>query len=280
MKKQMKIMLCAVLISMPLIGAGALDKPNALRLSDELVISEIEKDVFLVTHSFPWPGNSLLVVLDRKNIVWIDTPYTPEATALVLDWALDRFGRDCRITEINTGFHIDNLGGNRELIKRKITVYGSSLTCELLKTRSAATMAKMAGWLNGPKNKKYKDAYTNFVFVPPTHTFDINREQKIRIGTNDVIVYFPGPTHTYDNLVVYIPDRKLLFGGCMILAADADKVGYAEDGNIGEWAKSMDNLEKRFASCRLVVPGHGNPGGPELIGHTRDVVKTAAGGNQ
>ncbi len=244
----------------------------ALQLSDELEISEIETGVFLVTHSFPWPANSLIVIMDESNILWIDTPYTPEATAEVLEWLYSRYGTDCIITEINTGFHIDNLGGNAELIQRGLPVYGSALTRELLETRSSATMSKMISWLQGRKYEKYRKIYTDFIFRPPTFTFDINTEQNISIGSEKVIIFYPGPSHTYDNLTVYIPEHRLLFGGCMILAAETDKPGYTDDGNLGEWLSSLQNLKIRFPDDQLlVVPGHGSPGS-SLINHTTTVI--------
>lgn len=251
-----------------------------VQLTEEIKIREIEKDVFLITHCFPWPGNSLLLILDQNNIVWIDTPYTPEATSLILDWILNKYGNSYFITEINTGFHIDNLGGNRELIKRNITIYGSDLTCELLETRSEITMSKIIKWLNGHEYEKYKYVYTNFLFYNPTEIFDINEEQKLVFGSEEVIIYYPGPTHTYDNLVVYIPGKKLLFGGCMVLSSDEEKVGFSEDGNLHEWVNSLSNLETRFDNCRIVVPGHGNPGDFLLINHTKEIVDASIGLNK
>ena len=55
------------------------------------------------------------------------------------------------------------------------------------------------------------------------------------LNLNIIEIYYPGPTHTYDNLVVYIPSKKILFGGCMVLSSDTEKVGYIKDGNIEEW---------------------------------------------
>ncbi len=248
------------------------EKLSVFQLNEELEITEIENNIFLVTHSFPWQGNSLIVVMDKKNILWIDTPYTPEATALVLNWIEKEFGKRYSIIEINTGFHIDNLGGNQELIRRNIPIYGSDLTCSLLDTRSNATMSNMIAWLNGEKNKKYRDVYSNFSFYKPTISFDINEEQKIVLGSNEVIIYYPGPTHTYDNLVVYLPSQKILFGGCMIFAANTMKVGYIKDGNLDEWSNSLINLDERFDDIKIIVPGHGNPGDSTLITHTKEIV--------
>jgi len=243
-----------------------------VQLNAELEITEIENNIFLVKHSFPWPGNSLIVLMDKKNILWIDTPYTPEATISVLNWIEKKFGEQSSITEINTGFHIDNLGGNQELAIRNIPIYGSDLTCELLETRSKTTMSNMIGWLNGEKNKKYRDVYSNLSLYKPSITFNINEEQKVLVGSNEVIIYYPGPTHTYDNLVVYIPSQEILFGGCMILSANTEKVGFIEDGNLDEWSKSLTNLQERFDNIRIIVPGHGNPGDSTLIAHTKGIV--------
>ncbi|MBP7902048.1 MAG: MBL fold metallo-hydrolase [Spirochaetes bacterium] len=246
-----------------------------IKLSDELIITEIETDVFMVTHSFPWPGNSLIVKTGDMDILWIDTPYTPDAAENVLAWINQTFGSDASVTEINTGFHIDNLGGNEALIEKGIPVYGSDLTCELLRKKSPSTMAKMVEWLKDEKMTKYRNVYALFKFYPPNRVFNINKEQKIKSGKEEAIVYYPGPTHTYDNLVVYLPERKILFGGCMIVAAESNKPGFVEDGNLGAWVVSMDKLSERFKDCRIIIPGHGKAGDFSLIKHTREVVSAA-----
>jgi metallo-beta-lactamase class B len=246
--------------------------PVEIDITDELRLKEIYKETFLVTHSYPWPGNSLLVRMDDSDFVWIDTPYTPEATACVLDWLYDTYGEDTGITEINTGFHIDNLGGNLELIKNGIPVYGSQLTCELLRTRSKETMSDMQKWLDPLEDKEYLDAYENFEFTEPTNLFDINEEQILSFGKETVEIYYPGPTHTYDNLVVYIPGKKVLFGGCMVLSLATGKVGYAKDGNTSEWPLSIERVMEKYKNAEIVVPGHGDPGDISLLEHTIKVI--------
>ncbi len=274
MNALLRIAFAAALV-LAIAGLPRAQERDLVKLSDELSIRRIADDAFLVTHDFPWPGNSLLVRLDVDTLVWVDTPYTPEATATVLDWVHARLGASVSIVEINTGFHIDNLGGNAALIGRGIPVYGSGRTRDLLRTKSAATMRTMASWLAAPGYKKYRDAYEKMVFREPTVLFDIEKEQRLEFGGEAVIVYFPGPTHTYDNLVVYFPKRKLLFGGCMIVSADAPRLGYVADGNLTEWGASLRKLEERFPDATLVVPGHGNAGGPDLVRRTMELVEAS-----
>jgi glyoxylase-like metal-dependent hydrolase (beta-lactamase superfamily II) len=247
--------------------------PDGVRLSEDLVIRTVTDDVYLVTHSFPWPGNSLLVRMNRRDFVWADTPYTPEATALVLDWLKESFGSRCRITEINTGFHIDNLGGNGELIRRGIPVYGSGLTCELLETRSPETMADMITWLDNDTGREYIDAYINFTFFPPTDVFALNGETVLDFGSARAEIFYPGITHTRDNLVVYFPEKKVLFCGCMVLSAQAGKPGYVKDGDLSLWPDSLERVLSEYPEAEIVVPGHGPPGDLSLIDHTLDVLR-------
>lgn len=243
-----------------------------INFTDELYLQEISRNAFLITHSYPWPGNSLLIKMDNSDFVWIDTPYTPEATAHVLDWLYDTYGTGIKITEINTGFHIDNLGGNSELIKNSIPVYGSELTYELLRTKSKETMLEIQKSLDPLKDKKYLDEYKNFKFAEPTNVFDINDEQILNFGKESIEIYYPGPTHTYDNIVVYIPAKKILFGGCMILSSDAEKLGFIKDGNVDEWPLSLARVMEKYKDAEIVVPGHGNPGDISLIEHTITII--------
>ncbi len=264
---------CCALFCSP----AAFGQPRvAAQLMEDLAVYELQKDVLLVTHCYPWPANSLLVRLNRTNWVWADTPYTPEATRLVVKWLYVKYGERAGITEINTGFHIDNLGGNRELRRWKIPVYGSTLTCEFLKTKSKRTMSKMIDLLRGPENEKYRAAYRSFVFDPPLNRFDIKKTQVLRFGGNAVEIYYPGPTHTYDNVVVYFPDKRVLFGGCMVLSADAKSAGFTDDGNVREWPASLRKVAKRYSRAKIVVPGHGAPGGTELFAHSIRILERDA----
>jgi metallo-beta-lactamase class B len=264
---------CAVLLN-PI--AASAQPRVAAQLMEDLFVFELQKDVLLVRHSFPWPANSLLVKVSAADWVWADTPYTPEATRLVVKWMYTKYGEHIRLTEINTGFHIDNLGGNKELLKWKIPIYGSSLTCQLLKTKSRATMAKMLGWLGGPEHKKYFDTYQSFVFYEPTKRFDINKIQTLRLRGATVEIFYPGPTHTYDNVVVYFPGKKILFGTCMVLALDAASPGYVDDGDLLEWPKSLRRVRDRYRRAALVVPGHGEAGDLALLEHSIKILEQSA----
>ena len=89
-------------------------------------------------------------------------------------------------------------------------------------------------------------------------------------------MFYPGAGHSRDNIVAYLPGSKVLFGGCFIKAADARNLGNVRDGDAGAWPGSLKALRERFPNAEIVIPGHGEVGGPELIEHTMNLLKRSA----
>jgi glyoxylase-like metal-dependent hydrolase (beta-lactamase superfamily II) len=236
-------------------------------LENNLSISEVKPDLFVVVHSYPWSSNSLVAVMADREILLVDTPYTPEATDSVLNWIDKKFGKR-KITAINTHFHIDRLGGNAALVKRTIPIYSSELTVDAIKTRGKRSLDLMISWSNDDSIKKY---FQNFIYIAPTKIFYSQKGLTLNFGKEKVDVRFLGVGHSIDNLVVYLPMKKVIFGGCMILSLDAKNAGNVSDGNIHEWKKVMEAINTK--NYDLVIPGHGKMGGLELITHTEEILK-------
>ena len=245
---------------------AALNTPASLPridLSEELYLRQIRKDVFVVTHVFPWSANSLIVEMANSDLVLVGSPYTPEATNEVLAWMEKHFGKR-KIIAINTGYHVDNLGGNSALIEHGITVYGSDLTAQLLKERGEQTRQVLLGMLKGTANASYYKAQAEIPYVAPTQLFPIAQGLKLSFGDEQLEVYYPGPSQAPDKVVVYFPGKKVLFGGCMILGGD--QVGNTSDADLKNWPDAVRKLEQ--FDVEIVVPGHGDRLDTGLIEHT------------
>lgn len=236
-------------------------------ISEDLHVRKVQEGVFVITHAFPWPGNSMIVEMTSSNLVLVDTPYTPEATRDVLAWVEAQLGeRD--ITAINTGYHYDNLGGNSYLIEQGIPVYGSAVIAELLEERGEEMRTMTLDWLQAPQYQRYREAHESLPYVAPTHLFDLDEGLQLEFGDETVQVYYPGPSHAVDNVVVYFPGRKILFGGCMIIGWDS--VGNMSDADLDAWPDSVRNLSQ--FDFDLLVPGHGDRLDAGLIEHTIDLL--------
>lgn len=241
-------------------------------LSPELKISRLTDEVWVVTHSFPWESNSLIVKASDKKIVLIDTPYTNEATEVVLEF-ISREINPKEITAILTGFHVDNLGGTGCLLQHRIPVFGSDRTCKLIDDRSAATQKQMLDWLQKPEQEKYRKAYVEMKFTKPDHVFTIEKGFFLKNGKLSFDVYFPGESHSPDNLTVYIKELNLLFGGCMIKSLESPNLGFTGDANMAEWPLSVKKVQEKYPDAKWVIPHHGSWGGVALLQHTLDLFK-------
>ena len=242
-----------------------------ITLDEDLSVMEIEKDVFVVTHSFPWPSNSLLIRASNSDCILVNTLCDNQGARMLVDWIKNNFG-EVNLIGINTGFHVDNIGGNEFLLSRGITVYGSNVTAKLIAERGQTEKNRLLEEFKSPENKKYYDAYKDLTFVPPNHIFDINEGLHLKIGDEDINVFYPGPSHTIDNVVVYFPKRKILFGGCMIKSLDSKDAGYTADADMQKWPRSVEKLLNIYKDAKIVVPGHGIYGDMALIKHTIELL--------
>lgn len=267
MKNGITILLCLLLCS------ATTSAQFETKLSDGLFLSEIAANTWAVTHYFPWESNSLVVKASEKEVVLIDTPYTNEATAILLTWIRTNLNPE-KITAINTGFHIDNLGGNQELIQNGSVIYGSDRTCSLIDERGLKSQQELISWLK-PDQQSIKKAYQAMVFTKPTAIFNIEAGLNLSIGTMTFEVFYPGKSHSPDNVVVFIPELNLLFGGCMVKALTAKNLGFTSDANLPEWLSSLYTIKTKYPSSKIVVPHHGLWGSMQLIHHTINLLNSS-----
>lgn len=191
----------------------------------------------------PTPSNGL-VITTKKGLIMVDTPWTPEQTEDLIKSVEKQLGSKF-VLAIITHWHQDRIGGIEVLRKHKIKTISSPLTAEL---------AAKAGYLR-PEARLGKEV------------------QLLKVGGTDVECYYPGPAHSKDNGVVYLPQAKILFGGCIVKAVEATNLGNVADGDPVNYGAAVKNLIKRYPNAAYVIPGHGRWGGPELLAHTLELAE-------
>jgi len=260
--------LCFTISAIPL---SAQDKLDDICLSDELTIQNLDADVYLITHRFPWAANSLLVRVSSKDFILVDTPWENQATAILHQWIQKTFG-DVDLKVINTHFHRDNLGGNDYLIRKNIPVYGSHLTVKLLQDTTSPDN-KLLGLKDNPQRQREYDIFQKTPLVPPNHLFETEDGLLFEAPNDTVEVYHPGPGHSPDNIVVYFKNKNILFGGCLVKCKASQSLGYLGAADLEKWPQSLKNVIQKYPDAKTVVPGHGPPGGLDLIEHTLQLLK-------
>jgi glyoxylase-like metal-dependent hydrolase (beta-lactamase superfamily II) len=86
--------------------------------------------------------------------------------------------------------------------------------------------------------------------------------------TDLVEVYDLGAGHTEDNLVVWLPAQKILFGGCLIKSLNSSVLGYTAEADMQAWPLTVAKVQAQFPQMKMVVPGHGKVGDKALLTHT------------
>jgi glyoxylase-like metal-dependent hydrolase (beta-lactamase superfamily II) len=77
-------------------------------------------------------------------------------------------------------------------------------------------------------------------------------ETTLRVGGFDFVIRHLGPAHTPEDLVVFVPRRRVLFTGDLVFSGRIPFVGQADSR---QW---IDSLERLIAfEPKLMVPGHG-----------------------
>ncbi|QJB31429.1 subclass B1 metallo-beta-lactamase [Chitinophaga oryzae] len=173
-----------------------------------------------------FPSNSMYVIT-RQGAVMIDIPWDTAQLMPLLDTIRQRHGKEV-IACIATHFHDDRTAGLNALAARGIKTYSTALTLALC--------------------KKEQNDQAEYI-IPEDTTF--------RFGDRRLEVFYPGAGHSPDNIVIWVPEDKVLYGGCFVKSTDSRDLGNLSDASPHEWKKSMMKLKARYPRPVATVPGHG-----------------------
>jgi metallo-beta-lactamase class B len=215
---------------------------ESIKLSNDLELIKISEHSYIHISYMeipPWgrvSSNGLIYINNNKAYI-LDTPGNDALTKILISWLKDSMKLEIEGVVV-THWHDDRMGGLNEVHKYGIKSYSHKLTGEIAKSKN----------LPIPK----------VVF-----------QDSLTLGdNNEIICKYLGAAHTVDNIVVWIPDEKILFGGCMIKELKADNLGNIADADINAWPKTLKTVRSEFSMAKIVIPGHGLYGGIELIDHT------------
>lgn len=239
---------------------------ETLRIDDDLVARRIGPRTWVITHELPLSANALVAEASDGRLLLVDTPWTPEATESLLAWLDERFGSP-EIAAINTHFHLDALGGNPALRDAGIGARGLVATARLLRERGRERLDQLVGSLQDPEQKAL---FRNAELLPPSSQYMAARFG-MPFGDERYQLIHPGPGHSPDNLVVYFPNRELLFGGCLVKGGGS--LGFLGDADLERWPGAIRRLQS--LDLETVVPGHGPRTDPGLLDHTLALLQEA-----
>ena len=114
-------------------------------------------------------------------------------------------------------------------------------------------------WLAASKLRKDVADLNLPTAEPPKQTFD-KSPYVLTDGTRRVEFHHFGWAHTKGDGFVYLPQEKILCTGDAVVNGAFNYTGHA---NFGNWPKVLEKAGK--LKITTVLPGHGQPGGTELL---------------
>jgi len=222
---------------------------NPYQLTEEIVVSpdtelhRVAEDVWVHTtySDVPdlgrRPANGLIVVDDREAML-IALPQTDRQTRRLLEWIEQNWGITTT-TVIPTDFHDDATGGLSE--------------------------AHHPGTVSRALDNTVASARRQGLSVPP----DLYAAQlELTCRKTEVIMTYLGTGDAIDHVVAWIPRHRVLFGGPLVRPLSATALGSTRNRDLEAHPFMLQVLRQAYRKARVVVPGHGDSSGLDLIDHT------------
>ena len=244
--------LAGIVWLLPMLAIAQDRTSEAARSVGDLRMRNLVGDIWIHTsvkdlNGTPTPSNGLVIGSSEASFL-VDTAWTRAQTQRILEWADTALSRPIRLAVV-THSHSDRIGGLAALTDRRVMIHAYEGTARLARASST-------GWT--------RDA------------FEFEDSKRVRAGTYSFEAFYPGPGHSPDNVVVWIPEQRVLFGGCLVRSARAKGLGYTGDADLESWPQALVRVREKYSGALWVVPGHGEVGDLSLLDHTESLLRSAS----
>ncbi|MDM5280825.1 MBL fold metallo-hydrolase [Paenibacillus silvae] len=236
-------------------------------------------DYVIAAIAIPGTGslsNAAIIDLGDTTIV-VDTFLTLQAASDLKEAAIYLTGKPVSYV-VNTHWHSDHISGNQVFLP-EARIISTTASHEIMDTFSRQRLSQYKEnieqmkhsideqevdlqqeqdeklkqeltWDNA-SDREFVQALPHLVHTVPTITFD---QQMVIHGRNGCVQLLTfGGGHTQSDVIVYIPDEKLVVTGDLVLSKHHPVLTNA---NPQEWLHILEQIEQ--LGIETIVPGHGN----------------------
>ena len=206
-------------------------------------------------------GGNLPLVADRVIAKIRELTDLPVTHVIISHWHMDHVLGVSRYRAAFPRVRVIAHPYTRELIYRYLgqrdqemrdTVSSNAPAIEnLLKERAETLDVKTVAWFRDflDFSPLLEEQYRNFAVSYPDTTFE--GVLRIHSGEREIQVLHPGTGNTPGDLVLWLPQEKILATGDIVVSP----VPYGHGGHPNEWAQTLRNL--MAMDFAVLVPGHG-----------------------
>lgn len=219
--------------------------------------------------------NSALIIRDT-GVMLVDSHISPAAVWVLMDEMKVITDKPIRQV-VNTHWHFDHVNGN-QLFPDEVQIMSYPVTRDKIATGHSKSgrsydsfvgtlpnqIAAIENQLAGTKSdsvrtvlqrqltlqKNYKEATDAVKPRAPDMTFE---HSVINDSERRIELLYLGKGHTDGDMVVYLPEDKVLITGDLMTAG----LSYIGDGYIEDWITTLEKVKQ--LDFETVLPGHGDP---------------------
>ena len=236
-------------------------------------------------------GSNAAIIEGPQELIVVDSHITPAAA-----WALSREVRALTGkaigTVINTHFHFDHSGGN-QVYPPGVEIIGHEFTHRMIEAghafdgrsyhffldglpdqieRTRAELAELAedtarARVQRTLTVQERFAQADSAIVPTVPTLTLSDRMTLFRGEREIQILHPGRAHTAGDVVVYLPEERVLMTGDLLLQG----IPFMGDAYVADWVGTLRALAE--LDVDVVVPGHGEPfTDPEVMVHLGELL--------
>ncbi len=218
------------------------------KVNNDIYMFHLKDSVYIHTTFFniePYGRVSAngLVMIKNGAALMIDTPWNNELTEQLYNYIKDSLNSTVKQLIIGH-YHEDCMGGIDYLKSKNVKTISGNVT---------------------------KQKCIDHKLTVADKTFD--KLLKLDFEGTEVICNYFGGGHTADNIVAYITDKNILFGGCLIKSKHSNNLGSIKDAVIEDWDRTVEAVKLKYGNAEIIIPGHGRYGDNSLLDHTIKLVR-------
>ena len=229
-------------------------------------VRELDRDLVVVPDGRVQLVPNIGVIGGRDAVLVVETGLGPLNAEKVLEFATE-YAKGRRLYLTTTHFHPEHAFG-AQVFAGEATFLLNRAQAEDLKVKGAGYLDMFRG-LGEPVARQLEGV----VLPEPDLVYDDAYD--LELGGRVVELRATGRAHSKGDQVVRVPDAGVLFTGDLVetgqFAIFPWFPPYDTDVSGTRWLAVMERLAGEGA--RVVVPGHGAVGGPELLADVRDYLR-------
>jgi glyoxylase-like metal-dependent hydrolase (beta-lactamase superfamily II) len=283
-KRLAKTKLCQIFLTMVVLAVlcaaspvNAQERILAPKNNPTHIFEKYAEGVYFITGTGSiFVQSNCLMLEGARDVLIVDSHVTPAAARALIRAVKTITKKPVRYL-VNSHYHFDHAHGN-QVFPEGVDIIGHEYTREKLLgdvlnentflsfTQAIPEMLKLmeaqiAAQTNEAAKKRLQTQYDiqaahvealkETVPTPPNVTFD--SKMSLFYGGREVQLLFLGRGHTGGDIMVYLPEDKMIFTGDHLLPG----LAYMGDGFVDEWPATLERLNA--LDIEMIFPGHGSP---------------------